>query len=172
MHAQRIFKSDFPLLTKSISKDAAGAGKDVVTEYSPDEYGFTAETTTAAGTVSAVRNANGRIVSSTDANGNTTRFKFNEKNLLVETLYADGSSRKYEYDGVGRKISSTNENGVNTLYEYNALHLPTKVRKQSGEETYYTTSTSYNSAGCLGLLPTQTAIEPRLGTTFYGVPFL
>ncbi|MEG3928593.1 putative Ig domain-containing protein [Microcoleus sp. T3_D1] len=50
-----------------------------------------------------------------------TEYRYNAKNQLVETLYADGTSEKSVYDEAGRLIAETDRTNQTTRYIYNAL---------------------------------------------------
>jgi RHS repeat-associated protein len=51
-----------------------------------------------------------------------TEYRYDEKNQLIETIYADGTSQKIIYDKAGRKITEIDRAGETTHFVYDALN--------------------------------------------------
>ena len=71
--------------------------------------------------------AAGRLVTVTDANGNTTGFKYDSIGRRTKTTDAQGSSTSFVYDNLGRRIQSTDAQGRIIKFEYNQLGNLTKT---------------------------------------------
>ncbi|MBF0197335.1 MAG: RHS repeat protein, partial [Planctomycetes bacterium] len=65
----------------------------------------------------------GRLLSIKDSSGNTTSYKYNYKNLVIEEEYSDGGKVLKEYDKRGRLIYRTNQNNNTIKYKYNNRDL-------------------------------------------------
>ena len=142
--------SDFPaFLTKATIVDGAGTDKDIVTEYVADASGRVAQMENAAGTRYMEYNGNGRKISETDANGNTTRYVYNALNRLVRVENPDATFRAFEYDAIGRKVSETDERGAVSRYEYDAMHNIEVSERQVSGQSYARTENKYNGMGLL-----------------------
>ncbi len=109
-----------------------------------------------SGIVHASYDAWGNVLSSTDANGNTTTYTYNERNdIVVETEAAvavvgiDGSSttttpvKTAAYDADGNLVASTDENGNVTRTVYNALGQVVQTSNGAGA----TSLTGYDALG-------------------------
>uniref|UniRef100_UPI0016857BDF RHS repeat protein n=1 Tax=Oscillatoria sp. FACHB-1407 TaxID=2692847 RepID=UPI0016857BDF len=77
--------------------------------------------------------ANGNQVFVVDAEGRRTQMRYNERNELIETIYADDTPNDdtdnlrstVEYDAVGNKVAISDWAGNITRYSYDALRRPT-----------------------------------------------
>lgn len=63
----------------------------------------------------------GREVSKTDANGNTTLFRYNGHALPIEVIYADGSKESFTYTRTGLLESHIDREGLKASYRYDVL---------------------------------------------------
>ena len=63
----------------------------------------------------------GREISKTDANGNTTYFRYNAYDSPIEITYPNGSKESYRYTKGGRKFSYTDPEGLMIHYIYDVL---------------------------------------------------
>lgn len=89
----------------------------------------------------------GRVIQTTDPNGNTTLFKYNNKGLLIEKITPENKVFKYEYDLNGNLTREEVLGGLVVEYEYNSINLPTKVRTYKNTSDYLETTTKYDSYG-------------------------
>ncbi|PTY03492.1 hypothetical protein DB346_06340 [Verrucomicrobia bacterium LW23] len=152
----------FPgVVTKSTRKALAGAGDpawvgDLVTQFVLDANGRVAqEIVDPAGlalTTSHTYDANGATLSTTDPRGNTTWFRYDARNRLVEVTFADGATKSQVYDARGNKVTEINENGIATLFEYDQLNRPTRQVRDMNRDGIanagdISTSTTYNAVG-------------------------
>ncbi len=69
-------------------------------------------------------------------NGNVTEMAY-VHGRLVETKFADGSTRLVEYNSRGKKIAKIDGRGNRTEYVYDAIGRTTVVRDALGQETHY-----------------------------------
>ena len=70
----------------------------------------------------------GNVVAQTDGLGNVTRFIYDDRNRVNETILPDGSYTTATYNGLGATTSQTDELGRTTLYTYNQLGQETSVQ--------------------------------------------
>lgn len=70
---------------------------------------------------------NGRVVSETDPNGNTTRKVYDKRGNVSKVIDALGYETSYVYDKNGNLVSSTNAKGQTISYEINSKNLVTKI---------------------------------------------
>ncbi|MEM1158968.1 MAG: TIGR02594 family protein [Verrucomicrobiota bacterium] len=160
---------DFPgFMTQKTVKQLSGASdpawvEDLITLYVPGTKGQLEQEVVdlnGNGVVDAATDlitshtydANNNKLTTTDPEGNTTSFDYDERNRLVKVTYADTSYKQLVYDAAGNKISETDENGNITLYEYDALRrLVKQARDMDGNGTISTgdlvTEMAYNGVG-------------------------
>ncbi|MEM6600944.1 MAG: hypothetical protein AAF649_06120, partial [Verrucomicrobiota bacterium] len=160
---------DFPgFMTQKTVKQLSGASdpawvEDLITLYVPGTKGQLEQEVmdlNGNGVVDAATDlitshtydANNNKLTTTDPEGNTTSFDYDERNRLVKVTYADTSYKQLVYDAAGNKISETDENGNITLYEYDALRrLVKQARDMDGNGTISTgdlvTEMAYNGVG-------------------------
>ncbi len=62
--------------------------------------------------------ANSRLTSQTDPNGNVTSYAYDSLDRLTQTIAADGTAHSATYDVHGNVVSSTDANGTVTTYNY------------------------------------------------------
>jgi len=100
-----------------------------------------------------------RMVSFTDANGNTTHYTYDSQGNRTSTIYADGSVEKTDaYDPAGNPLSFINRRGQVLSYQYNAAGQPTRQTFNDGTHIDMT----YDAHGNL-----RTVTEPgNLVTTY------
>ena len=76
-------------------------------------------TTTAPRTTTSTYDAAGRLETTTDALGHTTRFVHDADGRVTTTIFADGTKATTVYDAkTGRKMSATDPDGRTTTYTY------------------------------------------------------
>ena len=125
----------------------------VTAEQAPSTNAVSGEN---AGILIATYDAWGNVLSSRDANGNTTTYAYNERNdVVTETeaavtvVNADGSSasrmpqKTTSYDIYGNVIASTDENGNAIHNSYNLLGQKTESIDGAGNVLY----TGYDALG-------------------------
>ena len=69
----------------------------------------------------------GRLVTVTDANGNTTSFEYDSVGRRTKTTDAQDNSTNFVYDNLGRRIQSIDAQGRIIKFEYNQLGNLTKT---------------------------------------------
>ncbi len=84
----------------------------------------------------------GAQLSITDPLSGTTQFQYDESSFgvrrLVQTVYADGSSRQKTYTTSGQVATETDEAGQTTTFAYDTADNLIKVTDALGQETTYT----------------------------------
>lgn len=120
------------------------------TTYSYDAAGRVTSTVDPLGH-QVVHNAydlNGNLVTATDADGNTTTYRYDPENQRTVTLQADGTSTTVGYDTLGNVVTQTDAAGNTTTYAYNDPGLSAKATA-STIPNIGTTSYGYDRAGNL-----------------------
>ena len=126
------------------ARDLAG---NIISEQAPSTDSATGENT---GILSATYDAWGNVLTSTDANGNTTTYTYNQRNDVVTEVEAAASvtnvngqsavddtiEKTTGYDINGNIIRSTDEDGNLTQNFYNALGQKTGSIDGTGAITY------------------------------------
>lgn len=64
----------------------------------------------------------GNQTSIRDANGNLTRYEFDELNRKTKELFADNTTRQYTYDNIGNLLTRRDNMGQTTSYVYDRLY--------------------------------------------------
>jgi RHS repeat-associated protein len=72
-------------------------------------------------TVSSTRNANGRLLSSTDAVGNTTNYSYDAAGKPIAILRPGQQAETITYNALGRPVSLVSTSGVTTIREYDSV---------------------------------------------------
>jgi RHS repeat-associated protein len=117
---------DLPVLTRDgrsnvVRRDYDGAGRLVATHREMTDTG------TGSGSVAFVLDATrshddeGRLISQTDDNGNTTSYEYDAKGHTISTTNSDGSSESYVYNVHDDLVSWTDPNGTAVAATYDAL---------------------------------------------------
>ncbi len=74
----------------------------------------------------------GRLISSTDGNGNETTYEYDRLNRLVKVTNPDSTTVTYEYDTQNRTTIVTDENGVMEKAKYDGFGNILAVYKNTG----------------------------------------
>ncbi len=88
-------------------------------------------------------NAMGKILTSTDPNGNVTSYTYTPQCYLASVTDPLGNTTSYTYDANGNGLTVTDPNGNTTSYTYDALNRVSSVTNGAGETTSY----SYDANG-------------------------
>ena len=87
----------------------------------------------------------GQLLTTTDALGRTTEYRYDPLGQVVETIFSDGTTIQREYDAFGNLIAETDQEGRVTRREYDALDRLTAVVDVNLQRTEY----AYNELGNL-----------------------
>ena len=115
------------------------AGNTYVTDYSYDEAG--------------------NLLQLTNANLQSTSYKYDNLNRLVSITYPDHTVESYNYDNNGNLVSKVDRKNIGTTYSYDSLNRPTSIRypNSPGAGDNYT----YDMNGNI------LALQSQNGTVFY-----
>ncbi|WP_419688228.1 Ig-like domain repeat protein [Burkholderia theae] len=102
--------------------ETISAGRSVISTASYDRRGLQTGTVADTGGVAAATSvqydAFGRVIASTDANGNVTHTSYDALGRVIATTDAAGSTRSSTYDAFGRVLTQTDALGNTTTYTY------------------------------------------------------
>ena len=114
--------------------------RGTVTTYTYDENGMPA--TKKVGDKPAIEYTytDGLLMSEKDANGNITRYEYNELGLVQTVINADNKRTCYVYDNLGNVKSITDANGKTVVNTYDNNGQKISVTDACGNRTQY----SYN----------------------------
>ncbi|NLV40429.1 MAG: hypothetical protein GXY15_04275, partial [Candidatus Hydrogenedentes bacterium] len=101
--------------------------------------------------VAYAHDANGRLVSVTDPNGNVTGRAYDRFDRLVRVAFADGQEETFAYDAVGNVTAHRAPGGMATATAYDGMGRPTArtVTQLSGRAYPGTASFRYDALGRL-----------------------
>ncbi|MFZ6778501.1 transglutaminase domain-containing protein [Undibacterium sp. Ji83W] len=85
----------------------------------------------------------GNVSATTDPQGRRTTYSYDDTGRLATTTYPDGKTTTTVYDASGNKISDTDRQGRATRYEYDALNRLVRTTAADGTSI----STTYDDAG-------------------------
>ncbi|WP_341403488.1 PKD domain-containing protein [Luteolibacter soli] len=108
--------------------------------------------------------ADGRVVASTDENGQATTFEYDDAGRRTAVVNALGQRTTTTYDDAGRQTSVTDAKGITTGFEYDAAGRLT--RTNFADSTY--TQTTYDAAGRRILATDQAGNTTEYGYTDRG----
>ncbi|WP_059051182.1 RHS repeat-associated core domain-containing protein [Paenibacillus senegalimassiliensis] len=95
------------------------SGTLVLTSYVYDKYGPLLSSTDANGnTTIYTYDVLSRLVSVTDAEGKTTSYSYNMAGDMIKLTYADGEKLTKSYDEIGRMLKQTDPLGQTETYSY------------------------------------------------------
>ncbi len=63
----------------------------------------------------------GNLVKQIDAKGSETKYQYNGDSTLQKVIFADGGNVSYTYDKLGRVLTFTDQKGNSTTYTYNCF---------------------------------------------------
>jgi RHS repeat-associated protein len=106
-----------------------------------DEYG---------NAVTYERDENGRLLSMTDANGNTTTVTYDDDGHVTQIEDAFGRILSYTYDEAGRLASQTDISGQTTTYTYDDQNRITSMTGALGTTSYTYEGTEGGDGGTSG----------------------
>ena len=132
---------DYDALDALVQKSYSTGEADVLYSYSPD--GNLVSMRDATGDSTYTYDANGRLVSYTNAFSATVSYAYNENGEISAITYPDGKTVGYEYDALGRMVKVTGRDGGETVYEYDAQGSVTQVARADGSVT----TAEYDLAG-------------------------
>ena len=82
-------------------------------------------------------------IQAADDNNNTCTYEYDSVNRLARTQYADGTEKRFTYNGAGRLTEVNDQMGNTTTYEYDDLNRRIKAAYADGNEDTVT----YDRAG-------------------------
>nr|WP_154983725.1 polymorphic toxin-type HINT domain-containing protein [Paenibacillus xylanexedens] len=91
--------------------------------------------------------ATGQLISSTDAEGRTTRYQQDALGRTIEVVQTDGSVLRANYDDIGNKITVTDETGQQRVTQWNALGQQIESGYYSGGNYVVASRTGYDPYG-------------------------
>lgn len=103
-----------------------------------------------------IYNAVGNVISTTDFNGETITYGYNEAGLLTLKTFEDSTTVEFGYNEAGQLETITDERGV-TTYSYNERGNLLSHTQPDGKTITY----GYNDAGKL-----ETIVTPTVTTTY------
>ncbi len=98
-------------------------------------------------TISTVYNWEGKPVSKTDANGNTTIYEYNKRGMLIKAIDALSGVTAYSYDLAGRKIAEISPLNYNEAKAFSQMNraeyvYDTMSRLKTKKDIYFDANTS------------------------------
>src|SRR5262249_44884892 len=89
-----------------------------------------------------------RLASVTDARGNTTRFEYNERGLLIKKINPGGTLQKFDYDVFGNRTRFTDELRHTWTRRYDEFRRVIADSDPLGRVTQYTYDLLGGICGC------------------------
>lgn len=110
-----------------------------ITEYEYDNgYNYRTHVKDTFGNVTKKQyDSAGRLVKLTDANGNTTEYRYCNMDWLLSEKDSYNKSRIIRYDKVGNKTHVTDKRGQTTQYVYDRANRLQKIINPDGNKTEY-----------------------------------
>ncbi|NEQ48277.1 MAG: hypothetical protein F6K00_33980 [Leptolyngbya sp. SIOISBB] len=100
-----------------------GLGQRTEMEYDNlDRLTLTRDAETPAGETTYTYDDEGKLLSLTDAVGNTTSYTYDDRDRLISETNQFGDTRTYNYDAVGNRLSTTDRNGRDRTFTYDNLN--------------------------------------------------
>jgi len=99
---------------------------------------------------SQVYDDNSRVIARTDPNGNTTQYRYDQRDRMIEEIKADNARIAMTYDRMSNLLSRRDERGVMTVYGYDALERMISEDISGlpvGDQEYQTTFRRYTYDG-------------------------
>ncbi len=126
------------------------------------------------------KNAYGDIKSTTDRNGNKTKYEVDNRGNVTKVINPDGSTRITQYDDQNNVTKQIDECGNTTYYVYDSdkINLIKKVQPLNGTDTYSGTDSdnfavtryqyySGTESGCSAKALLKSETDPQGNTTVY-----
>ncbi|MGY4829032.1 PKD domain-containing protein [Sphaerotilaceae bacterium SBD11-9] len=133
-------------LTRSVTRTVAGVTRTETTTRVYDTDNRVIQETDATGAVrSSTYNGAGKVATSTDALGRTTRYTYDANARLVRTDYPDGGNEQIEYDANGNQTALIDRLGRSTRMSYDELNRLVLTQYPDGTSS----SKEYDAAGRL-----------------------
>ncbi|MFZ6736074.1 RHS repeat-associated core domain-containing protein, partial [Undibacterium sp. Ji42W] len=109
-----------------------------------DAEGRVISETDALGAISKTEyTAGGQVSATTDQQGRRTSYSYDDTGKLTTTTYPDSKTTTTAYDAGGNKVTETDRQGRSIRYEYDALNRLIRTTAADGTST----STAYDDAG-------------------------
>ncbi|MBI4613834.1 MAG: RHS repeat protein [Planctomycetes bacterium] len=107
--------------------------------------------------------ANSRLVSQTDDNGNRTSHEYDPLNRVVREIFADGTANVYEYDRDHNLVQTLDANGTVRQNEHDGLNRLVRSRFQLAAGIVGTTLQTFEYDGAGRLRRAQDLNDPGTG---------
>jgi RHS repeat-associated protein len=104
--------------------------------------------------------ANSRMTSRVDDNGNTTRYQYDDLNRLVREVFADGTMNVHTYDADSHRLQTTDENRSVIARQYDGIRRPTGLSITPASGVIGTTQQSFQYDGLSRLVRAVDNNEP------------
>ena len=132
------------LISTTKTRIVNGATQTLTTTSMVDADGNVLSTTDALGnTTQSTWTAQKQIATQTDALGRVTSYSYDATGRATKTTYPDGTSESTSYDADGNTSTQIDRAGRTTKTAYDALNRPSTLTNPDGT----TTSTTYDAAG-------------------------
>lgn len=151
---------DGNLLSKSVRIGTTDANKVAVTNYGYDALNRLISTTEPGPTnnrpiTTKTYDRAGELTSTTDAEGNRTRYVYDNVGRVIQEISPERYTRSYTYNEFGELVQEINRDGKITAWEYDALGRVTKEKwfnsdqNPSSATPIHTIMNEYDSFGRL-----------------------
>jgi RHS repeat-associated protein len=104
--------------------------------------------------------ANSRMTSRVDDNGNTTRYQYDDLNRTVREVFADGTMNVHTYDADSHRLQTTDENRSVISRQYDGIRRPTALTIMRATDVIGTTQQSFQYDGLSRLVRAADNNEP------------
>ncbi|HXS64559.1 MAG TPA: DUF6531 domain-containing protein [Streptosporangiaceae bacterium] len=145
-HVTKYEYSDLELVAVTADAGKADAARTTIT-YDPLTLGIVSETNPDGDTTTSTYDANGNLLTTTDALGNKTTYAYNGLNQVLTKTDPLGLTTSYSYDSKGNLLSATDPRGATTTYAYADSAHPGDITSVTDPDGHVTTFTYDKDGG-------------------------